>query len=105
METTESGMQKKSKEPSARSRIYEAVRWGNEEDPDGPDGPDTIFLVHATSPEEAAVLADARLIHLAHKRVAHFTQRIHELGLDTGSSKPEEHGSQVLRGPYYEFPS
>lgn len=84
-------------------RLYEAIRWGHDDHPDGADGPDTIFLVHATSHEQAAALADARLIHLSHTRVAHFTQRVHELGIDTGTSKPEDHDAQVLRGPCYEF--
>src|SRR5262245_54080467 len=84
-------------------RIYEAIRWGHDEHPDGANGPDTIFLVQATNHEEAAALADAKLLQLPHSRAAHFTQRIHELGTDTGTSRSEHHGAQVLRGPYYEF--
>ena len=79
-------------------QLYEVVRYGSDLTPAGPDGPDTCYLIRASSPEEAAEIAD-RLIHwLPHERVQPFAHVVHLLGQE--SIEASEPG--YIRGPYYQ---
>ncbi len=81
--------------------LYEVIRWGNESDDPitgGPNGPDTCFLVRASTPEEAATQTDAQLAGMPHKFVAGWSSAVYLLGTD-GGTDPEP---RVLRGPYIE---
>ncbi len=80
-------------------QIYEVIRWGNDSDDpmtDGPNGPDTCFLVRASSIEEAAGLADARLIALPHARVVPWAHAVYLLGSESVAADVP----RILRGPY-----
>jgi hypothetical protein len=79
--------------------LYEVIRWGNESDhplTGGPDGPDTCFLVRASTPEQAAALADAVLAGMPCQFVQGWSHAVYLLGADAASN-PD---SRVLRGPY-----
>lgn len=79
--------------------LYEAVRWGNDAaDPfeGGPDGPDTCFLVRASSIEEVVALVEPLLMEMSHVRVQPWLHAIGLLGIDTGIDRTP----RVLRGPY-----
>lgn len=79
--------------------IYEVIRWGNDSDDiyaGGPNGPDTCFLVRASSPEEAAALVDPVLARMSHERVNPWSMAIYLLGSDCGV----DDNPRVLRGPY-----
>jgi hypothetical protein len=81
--------------------LYEVIRWGNDSTDEftgGPNGPDTCFLVRASSVEDAAKLVDPILVELPHVRVQHWAHAIYWIGTDVGI---ETHAS-VLRGPYVE---
>jgi hypothetical protein len=76
-------------------KIYLVTRWGNPKD--GPRGADTNFLVFATWPEEAGVLADMHLRDCpAHNGpiVQNYCACIKELG-DVEVTAP-----CVIRGPW-----
>lgn len=80
-------------------RLYEAVRWGNDSDDPfvgGPEGPDTCFLVRASSIEEVVALVEPLLMEMPHVRVQPWLHAIYLLGDDTGIDPT----SRVLRGPY-----
>ena len=80
-------------------RIFEVVRWGNDTDhplTGGPNGPDTCFLVRASTVEEAAEIADARLAELTHERVRPWSHAVYLLGEDLASQAT----ASLLRGPY-----
>ena len=78
--------------------LYEVVRWGNDSDDPvtgGGNGPDTCFLVLATSVEEAAAVAD---YHLALDRApgeADCASVVQLLG--SGHASPR---ARLVRGPY-----
>jgi hypothetical protein len=81
--------------------LYEVIRWGNDSDDlytGGPNGPDTCFLVRASSPEEAAALVDPSIAELPHERTQPWSHAVYLLGTDGGT----EHKPRVLRGPYVE---
>ena len=85
-------------------KLYIAVRWGNHESPDGPDGEDTHFLVRAREHDEAARLADAVLGSMptactrGHRSVQPFCHKIIEIGSD--SSTFPGVAPRVLIGPW-----
>ena len=65
-------------------KIYLVRRWGNPEDPDGPDGEDTNFIIRASSPRKASEIADDKLKDTPTKvadnrRVQNFCHNIVEL--------------------------
>jgi hypothetical protein len=77
---------------------YFVSRWGNPED--GPNGPDTNFLVWANTRDEAAALVDALLPEFPHingPNVASFCHLVIELGSATlyGMVSPN-----VIHGPW-----
>jgi hypothetical protein len=88
-------------------KLYVAVRWGNPESPDGPDGEDTHFLIRAHDFLEAAQLADEALRSLATSSAASrhpvqdFCHRIIEIGSDGSSFFKVK--AQVLMGPWVGF--
>lgn len=80
-------------------QLFEVIRWGNDSDnplTGGPNGPDTCFLVRASSVEEAALLADRRLATLPHQNVSPWAHTVYLLGTDGGTDATP----QLLRGPY-----
>lgn len=88
-------------------KLYIAVRWGNHESPDGPDGEDTHFLIRARDRDEAARLADAVLGSMptvsteGHRSVQPFCHKIIEIGSDSSTFPGVE--PQVLIGPWVAF--
>ncbi|WP_137921193.1 hypothetical protein [Hydrogenophaga sp. 2FB] len=79
--------------------LYEVVRWGNDTtDPftGGPNGPDTCFLVRATSVAEAGALADIELARRTSPSVDHWAGAVHLLGADAS----QDSAPRILRGPY-----
>jgi len=79
--------------------LYEVIRWGNDSDDPfsgGPDGPDTCFIVRASSVEQAASLADRELAKRSSKEVQNWSGAVHLLG----SELANEVTPRVLRGPY-----
>lgn len=80
-------------------QLYEVIRWGNDSDniySGGPNGPDTCFLVHAESVEQAAAIVDAELVRSPAKRVENWAGAIFLLGTDQRST----YGARIVRGPY-----
>ncbi|WP_372013851.1 hypothetical protein [Pseudoxanthomonas sp. 10H] len=78
--------------------LYEVVRWGNDSDDPvtgGGNGPDTCFLVHATSVEEAAAVVDYQLSRKDAPDEADCASLVQLLG--SGHRAPR---AQVVRGPY-----
>lgn len=88
-------------------KLYIAVRWGNHESSDGPDGEDTQCLIRARDHVEAARLADAILLSMptactkGDRSVQPFCHRIIEIGSD-GSTFPGVE-PQVLMGPWIAY--
>lgn len=86
-------------------KLYFTTRWGSPTDPDGPDGADTNYLIRASTPEEAAQVADVALHTFpvrstpAGRPVQTFCHHITELGEDssTDSSPSIVHGPWVSR--------
>src|SRR4051812_47370630 len=76
--------------------LYEVVRWGNDASEYGVDGPDTCFLVRATSVEDAAALVDPCLNDMPHERVQPWAHLVYLIGRDLSS----EATPGILRGPY-----
>ena len=83
-------------------KLYEVVRWGNDSEDvhtGGPNGPDTCYLVRATSMESAVRLAEERLRWLPPSDLVFpYASAVYELGEDSGASVD----ARVLRGPYIE---
>jgi len=88
-------------------KLYIAVRWGNHNSPDGPDGEDTHFLIRAWDHLEAIRLADGVLASMptacteGHRSVQPFCHRIIEIGSDGSSSAETE--AEVLMGPWVAY--
>src|SRR5436190_22595491 len=79
--------------------LFKVIRWGNESDDPvtgGPNGPDTCFLVRASTVEEAAALVDAVLAGMPSEYVQGWSHAICLIGTD-GGTDPQP---RVLRGPY-----
>ena len=79
--------------------LYEVVRWGNDSTDaltGGPNGPDTCFLVRASSVEEAAALADIELSRQKSAAVDNWAGAIYFLGVDSS----QQVAARILRGPY-----
>ncbi len=73
-------------------------RWGNEvldELEQGPDGPDTNFLVRALSPENAAKIANEALKHYTNKGLRDYCEQIAMLGTDTSHQQ-----EALIHGPF-----
>jgi hypothetical protein len=83
--------------------IYLVTRYGSASNPDGPDGPDTNFLVRGRSHEAAAELVDQCLFGLADETraarpVEPFCHLITQIGLaDSGGVE------SILHGPWVAF--
>ena len=79
-------------------KLYHAIRWGNDDSPDGPNGDDTHFIVRAKDRTQAARLVDLHLLQkLTHKRVEPRCNVLVEIGKDTRTTiKP-----QILLGPLF----
>jgi hypothetical protein len=88
-------------------KLYIAIRWGNHDSPDGPDGADTHFLIRAHNSIEAARLADEILRSMPvsspnHKReVQPFCHKVIEIGSDGSAFSDVE--PQVLIGPWIAY--
>ncbi|GAB1595037.1 hypothetical protein [Lysobacter claricitrinus] len=79
--------------------LYEVIRWGNESDDvdtGGPDGPDTCFLVRATSVEQAAAIVDRELARMPSEFVMPWAAAVYLLGDDASTHTD----AAILRGPY-----
>jgi hypothetical protein len=80
-------------------------RWGNEvldELDRGSDGPDTNFLVLATSPEIAAVLANKLLSMYSNKDVQDYCEHITMLGIDSiHSDEAVIHGPSICHAFFF----
>lgn len=87
--------------------LYVAVRWGNHNSPDGPDGEDTHFLIRAHDYIEAAGLADGNLATMpaacteGNRSVQPFCQKIIEIGSDGSGSAAAQ--AQILMGPWIAY--
>jgi hypothetical protein len=81
--------------------LYLAIRFGNADSPDGPDGEDTHFLVRAPTVQEAARITDEHLRDMptsspdSERPVQPFCHRMVELGADA-SATAEPH---IITGP------
>jgi hypothetical protein len=88
-------------------KLYIAVRWGNHNSSDGPDGEDTHFLIRAHDYIEAIGLADAVLGTMptacteGERLVEPFCHRIIEIGSDVSSFPNVQAG--VLMGPWIAY--
>jgi hypothetical protein len=88
-------------------KLYVAVRWGNHDSPDGPDGEDTHFLIRARDFTEAARLADGVLASMptscvkSDRSVEPFCHKIIEIGSDESTSADVQ--PQVLMGPWVAY--
>ena len=88
-------------------KLYIAVRWGNHELSDGPDGEDTHLLIRAHDSIEAAGLADAVLGSMptacieGHRSVQPFCHKIIEIGSDSSTFPGVQ--PQVLIGPWVAY--
>lgn len=79
--------------------LYEVIRWGNDSDDiftGGPNGPDTCYLVRASSVEQAANLVDTELAKRPSQAVQNWAGAVHLLGVE----QAREDVPRVLRGPY-----
>ncbi len=80
-------------------QLFEVVRWGNESDDvftGGPNGPDTCFLVRASSVDEAASLVDHHLAKLPSEFVPPWSGAVYLLGAELSAQTDP----RILRGPY-----
>lgn len=83
-------------------KLYLVTRYGTATDPDGPDGPDTNFLIRADGLEEAAHIADTSLQNIpvhwtpAGRPVQDFCHQICELG-DDARCDPQ---AAIVHGPW-----
>lgn len=80
-------------------QIFEVIRWGNGSDDlytGGPNGPDTCFLVRASSIEQAAELVDRQLAAMPSELVDPWAGAIYQIGTDSSASSD----AIILRGPY-----
>ncbi|MEM9480008.1 MAG: hypothetical protein AAGA58_10180 [Verrucomicrobiota bacterium] len=80
--------------------LYIATRWGNPQEPDGPDDADTNFLVRAETREEAASLADELLKKMptsegTNRPVQNFTHCVTHIGTTDLGENPH-----VIHGPW-----
>ena len=78
--------------------LYLVIRYGSDLTPDGPNGPDTIYLVRAESHLDAEALVIPFLELLPHKLAAAVVSQIQEIG--TCLSSDSEPG--ILFGPFYQ---
>ncbi|AXK73188.1 hypothetical protein DWG18_13440 [Lysobacter sp. TY2-98] len=79
--------------------LYEVVRWGNESDDPvtgGGNGPDTCFLVRASSVDEAAALVDRELARMPSEFVEPWAHVVSLLGTELSTQSD----ARILRGPY-----
>ena len=76
--------------------LYLVTRWGNDHDPDGPDGEDTNFLVRASTVTEASEIVDSVLEKLPHKNVDDFCHRVTRIG----ESISESLKAPIILGPF-----
>ena len=79
--------------------IFKVIRYGCDEDPDGTDGKDTVFLVRAEDHIMAGMMVDERLIDLSHNNVPVFSQCIYKIGNDISNDT----NPQIIMGPSYEY--
>lgn len=82
-------------------QLFEVVRWGNESDDPvtgGGNGPDTCFLVRASSRDEAVALVDAVLARMPSDYVEPWAHLVHLIGTEASI----EDDPRILRGPYIE---
>lgn len=78
--------------------LYLVVRYGSDLTPDGPNGPDTIYLVRAEDHLDAEALVTPFLELLPHKRVNTVVDHIQELAAcNSSDSEP-----RILFGPFYQ---
>jgi hypothetical protein len=84
-------------------KLFIAVRWGNAESPDGPDGEDTHFLIRAQDFSEGAKLADdvLRSLPTASTRSKRQVQPFCHSIIEIGSDASEKSVPQVLLGPWF----
>lgn len=79
-------------------KLFLAIRHGNDESPDGPNGEDTLFLVRAVDRDGAAFVVDTYLVtNMTHKKVEPLCHRMVELGEDLSANRSPE----ILYGPWY----
>ena len=77
--------------------IYLIARWGNEEE--GPNGKDTMYLVIASSRDQATKLVDSELLKLPHQNVAPRSNWACLLGqADEGAMF-----NGIIKGPFYDM--
>lgn len=79
--------------------LFEVIRWGNDSadlHTGGPNGPDTCFLVRASSVEQAAALVDGQLAAKPSEFVDPWAAAVYQLGADSSGQL----GPAILRGPY-----
>ena len=75
--------------------LYLITRWGNNEEPDGPDGTDTMFLVRAPDYLSAVSVVEPVLQQMPHDRVLPYANVCVHLGTEEGTSSE----SRILLGP------
>lgn len=85
-------------------KLYEVIRWGSDHHPKRGDGPDTIFLVRAENPAQAAETAERELKYIRQAGVSTNASTIYELGVDTAvyARHGAASGPLILRGPYFQ---
>jgi hypothetical protein len=71
--------------------IYEVIRWG------GGGEDDTVFLVSASTVDEAAELVDVQLSNMAQESVKPFAQAVCEIAPDPRSGEPT-----IILGPCFQ---
>ncbi len=86
-------------------KLFEVIRSGCEHYPTKGTGPDTIFLVRAENPKQAAETAERELRYVLSDHEMTEATEVLELGIETTIWK--SHGTDdspmVLRGPYYNY--
>ena len=88
-------------------RLYIAIRFGNHNSPDGPDGEDTHFLIRAHDYVEAVRLADGILRTMptscaeGHRSVQPFCHKVIEIGSDGSSCVNVQ--EDILMGPWFAY--
>jgi hypothetical protein len=80
-------------------KLYLVTRWGSDSPPDYASGPDTHYLVRASSYVEAATLVEPELARMPHEHVGVVANVVIELGAD---GDPERI-PKILLGPMIQF--
>ena len=80
--------------------LYIATRWGNNQiqGDDGPNGPDTNYLVRAETHEKAAELADLRLSNQTNDGMDDKCHLITQIGEDNHNTE-----ETVVLGPWISY--